>query len=274
MFLIQKPENIIPLLIGILSCYLLYASSLSSVQLIAIDQHFILSQLKLDDIIIKNYVDIFNRLILCLTIIYFLYLYYTHLKSITLIISIFLMLQTVFYMALLANIIPLAHIDYFLLNFFALMLWHNYFFSKHRLPHIITSCLLFAAIAFINPTYGFYTMIGIVASNIIYNTFETSRKITYSTTFTLIMCGFCSFTVSVLMSQNIHNFLSLLKSYAILSLATILGLSCLVLSKYIAQKPFLAFSGQDLKTTALPYGFIVFFGSIFIGRFDYIAHFA
>jgi hypothetical protein len=274
MTLLKKPNDILPFLLCIFGLLIVYSFPLyTPIRLTTIDDDALLKNLSINYSMIKNHIDIFNRIIISATLIYLVFLYSCYLKNITFVISMILMSHSIFYMAILANLVTVPDINFFVTSLLAMGLWHFYFLRTKTVFNFIISSLIYILIAFINPVFSVYLSLSFIVSSVIATLFNDNKENYFYSTFTLSLCGFCSFTVSILKTQHIDSFTKLLQTHYHYPVITSLILSIIMLSQYINQKIFTSECSTTTQNAIFSYGFLTFIGATIIGRFDYMAHF-
>lgn len=274
MTLLKKPNDILPFLLCIFGLLIVYSFPLyTPLRLTTLDDDALLKFLSINYGMIKNHVDSVNRIIISTTLIYFIFLYYRYFQDITFIISIILMSYSIFYMAILANLIPIPNINFFVTSLLSISLWHFYFLRTKTILNFIISALIYGLIAFINPIFCVYLSMSFIVSSVIVTLFNDTQENYLYSTLTLFLCGFCSFTVSILKTQSIDNFTTLLQTHYYYPAITSFILSIIILSPYINQKIFNSECSITTQNAIFSYGFLTFIGATVIGRFDYMAHF-
>ncbi len=274
MTLLKKPNDILPFLLCIFGLLIVYSFPLyTPIRLTTLDDDALLKVLSISQGIIKNHIDVFNRIIISTTLIYLIFLYSRYLKNITFVISIILISHSIFYMAILANIIPIPDINFFVTSLLAISLWHFYFLRTKTVFNFIISGVLYVLIAFINPVFSLYLSVSFIVSSVIVTLLNDNKENYLYSTFTLFLCGFCSLTVSILKAHPIDNFMTLLQTHYHYPAVTSLILSIIILSPYINQKIFNSECSTTTQNAIFSYGFLTFIGATVIGRFDYMAHF-
>ncbi len=274
MTLLKKPNDILPFLLCIFGLLIVYSFPLyTPIRLTTLDNDALLKILSINYSMIKNHIDIFNRMIISTTLIYLIFLYYRYLKNITFVISIILISHSIFYMAILANLIPIPNINFFVTSLLAISLWHFYFLRTKTVFNFIISGLLYVLIAFMNPVFSIFLSCSLIVSSVIITIFNDNKENYFYSTFTLFLCGFCSLTVSILKIHPIDTFTKELHTHYHYPAITSFILSIIILSPYINQKIFTSECSTTTQNAIFSYGFLTFIGATVIGRFDYIAHF-
>jgi hypothetical protein len=176
-------------------------------------------------------------------------------------------------MALLAETIHIPNIDFFLLTFLSLGVWHYYFLASKTNFNFIKSACILSLIAFISPVFCVYLSIGIVISTLIIYKLSKHKQACFYSMITLILCGFCSLTSSLLYTQNVHSFIISLENEAYFPILTSGILSFIILCQQISFKEFIIETNHNTKRIIASHAILTFLGAAFIGRLDYIAHF-
>lgn len=274
MTLIKKPDDVLPLLFSLIGIFIVYSFALyTPIRLSELNYEYILNITSLNDNFFKNFADIINRLIIMTTILYILFLYYSHLHNMTFVISTLLMAQSIFYMALQTDIIMLPNIDFFLLNLMGICLWHCFFLRQKSIFSLIQSCIILCLIMLVNPVCGVSLSIGLVVSTIVIQRTEKTDINYLSNIFVLLACGFCSFAFALVKNKIAPEFITLFQENCFYPLVTSAILSGIIILRYFNQKPFIQVLSYHSKSLATIYGILAFLGTSFIGRFDYMAHF-
>lgn len=270
---LQKPENILLLLIGlsaglIISAYPIYSQS----QITSIPYNKIFDVLSINIHFIFLYADFFNRIVFATITCYLLYLSLIKNTIHPFPALLCLLSIIVYYMATLANSISILPIEYPFLFLCALLLWDQYFLQYPSLLKLCTSSCLLSFVSLINPVMGVYIIVTVIFSSMLYY-FNKKNTNYFYTNFVLILCVFCCVTVSIILTKNIASLSTMLGIFQPFAFLTASLLFFISLSDNIA----LNISFQELnissETVAVIYATMVFLGFAFIGRFDYLTHY-
>jgi hypothetical protein len=191
----------------------------------------------------------------------------------TLVTSIILIASSVFYMALLANAVPMPNIDFFPLVFLSIILWQCCFLMPKTTFYLIISTLIFCVIAFINPVASVCLGLGLIVTAQIIPLFDSKKERYFYNILFILLSGFCSFTLSLLKSKDVQDFVALFEEHYHFPMIISIILIALIICQQLSKKPFIQDIGLNTKSLMLSYGIVTFLGATFIGRFDYIAHF-
>lgn len=276
MFIVKKPDDILPILLGVFGILIaFYCPLFSTDNSLYLKGNYLVQLLGVDNFLIKKYADITNRVFCGLSIVYILFLYRKYFENTTLFISIILILNNIFYMALLANALPIPTIDFYILIFFSIVLWQSCFLMPKNIFYLSVSSLIFMGIAFINPVASILLGGALVFSAIIIRSLKLSQTEYFYNIAFIFLCGFCSLVASLIKTNKVADFSGFfLKNYQfplIICCAVVILMACY----YLQQKYLKGHETQHQSSMMIMYYCVTLFvGSVFVGRFDYIAHFA
>jgi|GEM_PF-4304648 len=273
MLTLNKPEKIMPFLISIMSCYLIYISNTSGISIDFFSNHFILEHLISENSFLNQNVHLINKITAITTIFYLLYIYIKCFADSPLLISGMILFYSVFYMAIIADKLPTLPADFFILIFLTIIIWHALFLRSHSLINVIQSSIILSIIALLNPIFAIFLAFSLIICTYTYNCMNKDNVISYQVISVIILCGFCSFTASIIACDLIPEFLTQLQSYVIFSSCVMAAFIFLTVVTNVINAPIFLALKKDFSIVFAANGLLIYVGFLFIGRYDYIAHF-